>query len=56
MKWNELFDANRSPFFEDIRDFIGEAKPVWDEFVSYIEETYKVKSKLDYSSCADQPG
>ena len=56
MKWNELFEAYRSPSFEEIRDFIGEAKPIWDELVSYIEETYKVKPQLDYSKCSAQPG
>ena len=56
MKWNELFEAYRSPSFEEIRDFIGEAKPIWDELVSYFEETYKVKPQLDYSKSSAQPG
>ncbi len=56
MKWNELFDADRIPSFDDIWDYIGEAKPIWDELISYIEETFKVKPKLDYSKCSAQPG
>lgn len=56
MKWNELFSADDSPSFEEIRSYIGEAKPFWDELVSYIEETYKVKPQLEYSKCPAQPG
>ena len=56
MKWNELFDADRIPSFEDIRAFIGDATPIWDELLSYIEETYKSKPQLDYSKCSAQPG
>ena len=56
MKWNELFDADRIPSYEDIRTYIGEAKPIWDELVSYIEEKYNVKPQLDYSKCSAQPG
>lgn len=56
MKWNELFDAERMPSYEDIREYIGEAKTVWDELVLYIEETYKTKPQMDYSKCSAQPG
>ena len=56
MKWNELFDAERMPSYEDIREYIGEAKTVWDELVLYIEETYKTKPLMDYSKCSAQPG
>ncbi len=54
--WNELFGSDRIPTFEDIRAYIGEAMPVWDELVIYIEETYKAKQQLDYSKCSAQPG
>lgn len=56
MKWNELFDSDRIPSYEDIRAYIDEAKPVWDELVLYIEETYNAKPQLDYSKCSAQPG
>lgn len=49
MKWNELFNINQMPLIEDIRIYIGEAKPNWDELVLHIEETYKPKRQLDYS-------
>ncbi len=56
MKWHESFGPDQIPSFEDIREYIGEARPVWDELVFYIEETYKAKPKLDYSKCSAQPG
>ena len=56
MKWNELFDTDHTPSFEDIREYIGEAKSNWDELVLYIEETYKAKQQLDYSKCSAQTG
>jgi hypothetical protein len=56
MKWNDLFDADRIPSYEDIRTYIGEAKPIWDELVLFIEEKYNVKPQLDYSKCSAQPG
>lgn len=56
MKWNELFGADQIPSFEDIRAYIGDAKPIWDELLSYIDEIYKSKPQLDYSKCSAQPG
>ncbi|WP_010246188.1 DUF3788 domain-containing protein [Acetivibrio cellulolyticus] len=56
MKLHELFDADHIPSFEDIRAYIGYAKPIWDELLSYIEQTYKAKPQLDYSKCSAQPG
>ena len=56
MKWNELFDSDRIPSFEDIRAYVGVTKPIWDQLVLYIEETYKINPQLDYSKCSAQPG
>lgn len=56
MKWYELFDTEHIPSFENIREYIGEAKPNWDELILYIEETYKAKQHLEYSKCSAQPG
>lgn len=56
MKWNELFNIDQIPSIEDIRAYIGEAKPNWDELVLHIEETYKPKRQLDYSKDSLQPG
>lgn len=56
MKWNQLFGADKVPSFEDIYAYIGEAKPVWDELLLYLEAMPKVKWQMDYSKCAAQPG
>ena len=56
MKWNEMFHIDQMPSFEEIREYIGDAKANWDELVFHIEETYKVKGKLDYSKDTLQPG
>jgi hypothetical protein len=56
MKWNELFNIGQIPSIEDIKVYIGEAKPYWDELVLHIEETYNAKRQLDYSKDSLQPG
>ncbi len=56
MKWNEVFNFEHKPSFEDIRNYIGSAKYNWDELVLYIEESYNPKQQLDYSKCSAQPG
>ncbi len=56
MNWNEIFDAVHIPNDEDIREYIGEAKSIWDELKAYIEEAYQVKPKIRYSKCSLQPG
>jgi len=56
MKWNELFKIDQMPSIADIRNYIGETKPIWDELVLYLEKTYKPKRQLDYSKDSLQPG
>lgn len=56
MIWNEKFDAGHIPSYEDIWEYLGEGKSYWDEFTEYIEETYRVKPKIEYSRCSAQPG
>ena len=56
MNWNDLFDFDRTPSIRDIREYLGYAKPYWDELTSYIEDSYQVKPQLAYSKCSAQPG
>jgi hypothetical protein len=56
MNWNEMFDMDHFPTNENIREYLGEAKSNWDELTGYIEETYRVKPQIDYSTCSAQPG
>ena len=56
MNWNEIFDAYHNPSVEDIIDYLGDAKIIWDDLTAYIEETYQVKPQNSYSKCSMQPG
>ncbi len=56
MNWNETFGADHIPSDEDIREYLGEAKSIWDELTAYIEEAYQVKPQIAYSKCSAQPG
>ncbi|MGM0652857.1 MAG: DUF3788 domain-containing protein [Bacillota bacterium] len=56
MNWNEIFDADHTPSGEDIREYLGEAKSIWNELTAYIEEAYQVKPQIAYSKCSAQPG
>ena len=56
MSWNEIFDAEHIPSSDEIREYLGEAKSMWDELTAYIEETYQVKPQITYSKCSAQPG
>lgn len=56
MKWHEIFRADRMPSMDEIREYIGRSKGYWDELTSYIEEAYRVKPQMAYSTCSMQPG
>ena len=56
MQWNELYAADETPSYEDILKHIGEGKEVFEELVSYIEQTYKAPPQTEYSKCSAQPG
>ena len=56
MKWHEAFNSERMPTTEEIREYIGEGKSLWDELVHHVEETYQAKQQVDYSKCSAQPG
>ena len=56
MNWSELFNADRKPSYEDIKEYIGQGEPLWSELLSYIESRYQVQPKMSYSKCSAQPG
>jgi hypothetical protein len=56
MIWNEIYDQGKMPSQNDIREFIGPSKQLWDELIDYIEKTYHTKPLISYSSCSAQPG
>ncbi|MCX7773300.1 MAG: DUF3788 domain-containing protein [Clostridia bacterium] len=57
MEWKTLFPKNHQPSLEEIAEYIGgEAKPLWESLLEYMDKTYKVKPKLTYSVCSGKPG
>ena len=56
MSWNEIFAVDHIPSNDDIREYLGEAKSIWDELTAYIEKAYQVKPQIAYSQCSAQPG
>lgn len=56
MKWNELFNVNHVPSYEDIKQYIGEGESIWSDLLLYIEKAYQVQPKMTYSKCSAQPG
>jgi len=33
MNWNEVFEADHIPSADDIKNYLGEAKSIWDELI-----------------------
>lgn len=56
MEWSILYDSSIVPGEENIREYVGKAEPLWTELQNYLEDTYKVPSKMTYSKCSAQPG
>lgn len=56
MEWHKTYDAYHIPSEGDVVEYLKEAKPIWNELVSYIEETYQVKPQFAFSKCPMQPG
>jgi AraC family transcriptional regulator len=54
MQWSELFSKENEPSGEQIQDFV--ATPLWDKLADYLQQTYKIKPKIEYSSCAMDKG
>jgi AraC family transcriptional regulator len=49
MQWSELFNKKNEPTDEQIQEFV--ATPLWGELSGYLQQTYKVNPKIEYSSC-----
>lgn len=56
MKWDELYNISQIPSTDDIKFYIGKSEPIWNELISFVEDTYKVSSQISYSKCSAQPG
>ena len=49
MNWNELYDREREPSEDQVKEFIN--MPLQDELDGSLRQEYKVKPKMAYSSC-----
>ena len=56
MDWVSIFDADHRPTIKEIRDHLRQSTTLWDELTSYIENSYGVKPRIDFSTCSMQPG
>lgn len=54
MQWEVLYGSGSQPRPEQIIDYIQ--SPLWAELCGYLEETYGVPPKFEFSSCAGKPG
>lgn len=52
--WNELYGKDNMPTMERIKDYVN--NELWDNLCNYIETTYNVLPKIEYSSCSMQKG
>ena len=49
MQWSELFGKDNKPTDEQIEEFVE--SPLWSDLAAYLQQTYNVKPKTEYSSC-----
>ncbi len=54
MLWYEHFDKEHEPSDEQIAEYI--ATPLWSELADYLQQTYNIKPKIEYSSCSMDGG
>lgn len=50
MLWSEKYGADKQPTNAEINQYIGGS--FFHELCAYIEETYKISSKIEYSKCS----
>lgn len=54
MEWNELYNGNKEPTFNDIEKFVDNG--LWQSINKFIKKTYNILPVLSYSCCSEQPG
>lgn len=50
MEWCTLYDMNHEPKMEQIDAFVH--SECWDRLREYLEDTYQVSPKIEYSRCS----
>ncbi len=54
MSWAERYTRDDQPSLNDIAAFI--ANPLWGELCTYLESSYGVLPRIEYSTCSGAPG
>lgn len=54
MKWSEVYSPVRQPDMKEIGTFVNSTG--WGALCKYIETTYKVSPRIEYSQCSMQAG
>jgi AraC family transcriptional regulator len=54
MQWSDLFNKEHEPMTEQIAEFI--ATPLWGDLTDYLQQTYNIRPKTEYSGCAMDGG
>ncbi len=54
MNWTERYTRNDQPSLSDIAAFIG--NPLWGKLCTYLESSYGVSPRVEYSTCSGAPG
>jgi AraC family transcriptional regulator len=54
VQWSELYGKDKEPTDEQIQEFV--VTPLWRELAEYLQRTYNVKPKIEYSGCTMDKG
>lgn len=54
MKWDNLYGQSNQPTLDNIREYVH--LELWQELNSFLQNTYHIQPKLQYSQCSMQPG
>jgi hypothetical protein len=56
-EYDLILDGNQTPTFEAITGYIsGHAALLWQEFNSFVQETFRSSPKITFSVCSGKPG
>lgn len=54
MIWSDLYNQKNQPALENIKDFVR--NELWNELCLFLENTFAVLPKVEYSKCSMQKG
>ncbi|WP_249313849.1 DUF3788 domain-containing protein [Congzhengia minquanensis] len=54
MTWSEKYTQEFQPDLNAVAEYIN--SPLWTELLRFMEETYGVTPKIEYSKCSGAPG